>query len=130
MMIWFYKIAIFFKYVGKLVDFISNLLGVLIGYLAFRAWAIFSVWTGSWKDTERVQELDILNMDSNQVHGCTRFIQSTTFGRPPRLIMIYNVFIYYCFFFKNFQKFATFPSPALGCCWLPANRSDCTLALC
>ena len=119
-MIWFYKIAIFFKYVGKLVDFISNLLGVLIGYLAFRAWAIFSVWTGSWKDTERVQELDILNMDLNQVHGCTRFIQSTTFGWPPRLIMIYNVFIEYCvFFFKNFQKFATSPSrqhsAAIGC---------------
>ena len=105
MMIWFYKIAIFFKYVGKLVDFISNLLGVLIGYLAFRAWAIFSVWTGSWKDTERVQELDILNMDSNQVHGCTRFIQSTTFGWPPRLIRIYNVFIKYCgFFFQEFSK--------------------------
>ena len=116
MMIWFYKIAIFFKYVGKLVDFISNLLGVLIGYLAFRAWAIFSVWTGSWKDTERVQELDILNMDSNQVHGCTRFIQSTTFGWPPRSMCSLNIV---GFFFKNFQKFATSPSrqhsAAIGC---------------
>ena len=37
------------------------------------------------------------------------------------------------FFSKNSRKFATSPSPALGCYWLykklPANRSDCTLAL-
>ena len=37
------------------------------------------------------------------------------------------------FFSKSSQKIATFPSPALGCHWLykklPANRSDCTLAL-
>ena len=37
------------------------------------------------------------------------------------------------FFPKNSRKFATSPSPALGCYWLykklPANRSDCTLAL-
>ena len=36
-------------------------------------------------------------------------------------------------FYKNSRKFATSPSPALGCYWLykksPANRSDCTLAL-
>ena len=39
----------------------------------------------------------------------------------------------YCVFSKNSQKFATSPSPALGCYWLykklPANNSDCTLAL-
>ena len=37
------------------------------------------------------------------------------------------------FFPKNSRKFATSPSPALGCYWsykkLPANRKDCTLAL-
>ena len=37
------------------------------------------------------------------------------------------------FFFKQSRKLATSPSPALGCSWLyeklPANRSDCTLAL-
>ena len=37
------------------------------------------------------------------------------------------------FFSENPRKFATSPSPALGCYWLykkfPANRSDCTLAL-
>jgi len=37
------------------------------------------------------------------------------------------------FFPKNSRKFATSPSPALGCYWLykklPANWSDCTLAL-
>ena len=37
------------------------------------------------------------------------------------------------FFSKNIRKFATSPSPILGCYWLykklPANRSDCTLAL-
>ena len=38
-------------------------------------------------------------------------------------------------FSKNSQKFATSPSPAIGCYWLykklykKANRSDCTLAL-
>ena len=46
----------------------------------------------------------------------------------------YRVFIKYCVFFsKNSRKFATSPSPALGCYWLykklPANRSDCTIAL-
>ena len=30
----------------------------------------------------------------------------------------YRVFIKYCFFFKNSRKFATSPSPALGCFWL------------
>ena len=38
------------------------------------------------------------------------------------------VFIKYCFFSKNSQKFVTSPPPALGCYWLykkcPANRSD------
>ena len=38
-----------------------------------------------------------------------------------------------CFFSKNIRKFATSPSPILGCYWLykklPANRSDCTLEL-
>ena len=37
------------------------------------------------------------------------------------------------FFSKNSRKFVTSPSPALVCYWLykklPANRSDCTLAL-
>ena len=37
------------------------------------------------------------------------------------------------FLSKNSRKFATSPSPALGCYWsykkLPANRSDCTIAL-
>ena len=37
------------------------------------------------------------------------------------------------FFCQDFLKFATSPSPALGCYWLykklPANRSDCALAL-
>ena len=37
------------------------------------------------------------------------------------------------FFSKNSRKFATSPSPALGCYWLykklPANKSDCTLVL-
>ena len=37
------------------------------------------------------------------------------------------------YFSKNSRKFATSPSPVLGCYWLykklPANRSDCTLAL-
>ena len=41
----------------------------------------------------------------------------------------YRVFIKYCFF----PKFASSPSPALGCYWLykklPANRSDYSLAL-
>ena len=45
----------------------------------------------------------------------------------------YRVFIKYCVFSKNSRKFATSPSPALGCYWfytkLPANRSDWTLAL-
>ena len=44
--------------------------------------------------------------------------------------MRYRVFIKYCVFSR---KFATSPSPVLGCYWLykklPANRSDCTLAL-
>ena len=48
-------------------------------------------------------------------------------------IYIYRVFMKYCVFSKNSRKFATSPSPALGCYWLykklPANRSDCTLAL-
>ena len=45
----------------------------------------------------------------------------------------YRVFIKYCFPPKNSRKFATSSLPALGCYWLykklPANRSDCTLAL-
>ena len=44
----------------------------------------------------------------------------------------YRVYIKYCVS-KNSRKFATSPSPALGCSWLykkvPANLSDCTLAL-
>ena len=44
-----------------------------------------------------------------------------------------QMFIGYCIFLKNSGKFATSPSPALDCYWLykklPANRSDCTLAL-
>ena len=44
----------------------------------------------------------------------------------------YRVFIKYCIFLKNSGKFATSPSPALGCYWLykklPAIRSDCMLA--
>ena len=47
---------------------------------------------------------------------------------------LYRVFIKYCgFFSKNSRKFATSPLTAPGCYWLykklPANRSDCTLAL-
>ena len=46
----------------------------------------------------------------------------------------YRVFIKYCVFSsKNSGKFATSPSPALGCYWLykkwRANRRDCTPAL-
>ena len=48
------------------------------------------------------------------------------------LTFIYRVFIKYCFS-QSYRKFATSPSPALSCYWLyeklPANRSDCTLAL-
>ena len=46
---------------------------------------------------------------------------------------MYRVFIKCCVFPENSRKFATSPSPALGCYWLykilPANGSDCTLAL-
>ena len=50
-----------------------------------------------------------------------------------REVISFSVFIKYCVFSKNSRKFATSPSPALGCYWLykklPANRSDCTIAL-
>ena len=45
-------------------------------------------------------------------------------------VYVQTVIVY---FSKNSRKFATSPSPVLGCYWLykklPANRSDCTLAL-
>ena len=48
-------------------------------------------------------------------------------------VLTYRVFIKYCIFSKKSRKFANSPSPALGCYWLykklPANMSDCTLAL-
>ena len=51
-----------------------------------------------------------------------------------RPIVRYRVFIKYCVFSKNSRRFATSPSPEFGWCYwlykkLPANRSDCTLAL-
>ena len=46
---------------------------------------------------------------------------------------IYRVLLNIVFFSKNSRKFATSPSPALGCYLLykklPANRSEYTLAL-
>ena len=35
--------------------------------------------------------------------------------------IMYRVFIKYCVFSKNSRKFATIPSPALGCYWLYKN---------
>ena len=71
-----------------------------------------AVWRGVWAGGRRLQG----------------------FPRQTKICFRYRVFIKYCvFFFKNSRKFATSPSPALGCYWLykklPANRSDCTLAL-
>ena len=41
----------------------------------------------------------------------------------------YGVFIKYCVFSKNSRKFANSPAPVWLYKTLPANRSDCTLAL-
>ena len=61
--------------------------------------------------------------------------QCSFFPHPVSLqhkaILCYRVFVKYCVFSR---KFATSPTPELGCYWLykklPANGSDCTLALC
>ena len=49
------------------------------------------------------------------------------------ILKIQGVHEILCYFSKNSRKFAASPSHALGCYWLyknlPANRSDCTLAL-
>ena len=53
-------------------------------------------------------------------------VMHTVLAHIPCPISLYTVFIKYCFFSKNSRKFATSPSPALGCYWLykklPANR--------
>ena len=53
--------------------------------------------------------------------------------RLGKLIISYITVQIQGIFSKNSRKFATSPSPELGCHWLykklPANRRDCTLAL-
>ena len=42
---------------------------------------------------------------------------------------IYRVFIKYCVFSKNSRKFATSPTPALGCYWFYKNYQPMGVAL-
>ena len=84
-------------------------------------------------------------LKENQVKSTKKTVVQNYFKKILKMIFIERVFflIFYshiqgihyilCFFSKNSRKFATSPSPALGCYWLykkwPANRSDCTLAM-
>ena len=77
-----------------------------------------------WFAGVRVEDLAGLGVQREHLFDAVPLLTSSTYGH--RVCSV-------CFLSKNSRKFATSPSPALGCYWLykklPANRSDCTLAL-
>ena len=108
--------------------------------------SIKRVWRTGRKMQPQSQSSFALNMlrcgkrDKSQKRQCYSFIHIIHYLLPIfSQIFAFKLLAYtgrslnIVFFSKNSRKFATSPSPALGCYWLykklPSNRSDCTLAL-